>query len=144
MRSLICTFVVCICHRRTHFRMAWPIFLPLSVCSIICRMAFFKLLARDIKASFGLNIVWNRRGNNKWASSPENLSSRFSTRVDSNRLAQLQKLARGLKFQIYKLEILYYLSSEQQMCWSDCADVQADPHLCCSHRHKTGFLMTWL
>ena len=24
------------------------------------------------------------------------------------------------------------------------ADVQADLHLCCSHRHKTGFLMTWL
>ena len=21
---------------------------------------------------------------------------------------------------------------------------QADLHLCCRHRHKTGFLMTWL
>ena len=27
----------------------------------------------------------------------------------------------------------YSLGSEQQRCWSDCADVQADLHLCCSH-----------
>ena len=39
---------------------------------------------------------------------------------------------------------MYYPSSEQQRCWSDCVDAQADQHLCCSHRHKTGFLMTWL
>ena len=35
-----------------------------------------------------------------WASSRENLSSGFSTRSDSNRPVQSQKLARGLKFQI--------------------------------------------
>ena len=36
------------------------------------------------------------------------------TRLDTNRPAQPQKLARVLKFQLYNLEILYYLSSEQQ------------------------------
>ena len=36
------------------------------------------------------------------------------------------------------------LSSEQQRCWSDCANAQADLHLCCSHMAKTGFLMTRL
>ena len=36
------------------------------------------------------------------------------TRPDTNRPAQPQKLARVLKFQLYNLEILYYLSSEQQ------------------------------
>ena len=41
--------------------------------------------------------------------------------------------------------VLYYLSSEQQMCWSDCADAQADLHLCCLHIAKTGcHTMTWL
>ena len=43
----------------------------------------------------------------------ENLSSGFAIRVDSNRPAQQQKLARVLKFPIYKLEVLYYLGSEQ-------------------------------
>ena len=57
----------------------------------------------------------------------------FLTRPDTNRLAQPQKLARVLKFQLYILEILYYLSSEQQRHWSDCVDAQADLRLCCSH-----------
>ena len=39
-----------------------------------------------------------------WAPSRENLSSGLSTRWDSNRPAQLQKLARALKFRIWKLE----------------------------------------
>ena len=39
---------------------------------------------------------------------------------------------------------IYYLSSEQQKCWSDYADAQTDLHLCCSHMAKTGFLMMWL
>ena len=30
----------------------------------------------------------------------------------------------------------YYLSSKQQRCWSDCADAQADLHLCCSHKTR--------
>ena len=40
----------------------------------------------------------------------------FSTRPDRNWPAQPQKLARVLKFRLYNLEILYYLSR----CWSDC------------------------
>ena len=42
------------------------------------------------------------------------------------------------------IEVLYYPGSEQQRCWSDCVNAQADLCLYCSHRHKTGFLMTWL
>ena len=34
--------------------------------------------------------------------------------------------------------------SEQQRCWSDYADAQADLCLCCLYMAKTGFLMTWL
>ena len=51
----------------------------------------------------------------------------------------------------YRLEISaiacrvsHYPGSEQQRRWSDCADVQADLHLCCSHMTWMGFLMTWL
>ena len=40
--------------------------------------------------------------------------------------------------------IIYYLGSEQQRRWSDCANAQADLRLCCSHMTKTGFLMMWL
>ena len=79
-----------------------------------------------------------------WASSREKPSSGFATRVELNWPSLPQKLCRDLKFQIYKLEVLYYLVSEQQRCWSDCADAQADLRLCCSHMAKTGFLMTWL
>ena len=50
--------------------------------------------------------------NNYWATSQENLSSGFPIRVDLNRPAQPQKLARGLKFRIYKLQALYYLGCE--------------------------------
>ena len=66
----------------------------------------------------------------------------FPTRPDTNRPVQPQKLARVLKF---RLEILYYLSSEQQRHWSDCTDAQAVLRLCCSHmtgwplvREKSG------
>ena len=44
----------------------------------------------------------------------KNLSSGFSTRVNSNRSAQLMKLSRVLKCQLYQAEILYYPGSEQQ------------------------------
>ena len=30
---------------------------------------------------------------------------------------------------MYMLYVLYNLSSEQQRCWSDCVDVQADLHI---------------
>ena len=36
------------------------------------------------------------------------------TRVDSDLPVQPQKLGRGFKFRIWKLEVLYYLDSEQQ------------------------------
>ena len=79
-----------------------------------------------------------------WAMSRENLSSGFATREDTNRPAQPQKLGRCVKFWIWKLEVLYHLGSKQQRCWSDCADAQADLHLCCWHMAKSSFLMTWL
>ena len=53
----------------------------------------------------------------------------FLTRSDSNRPAQPQKLAWGLKFWLQTLEALHYLGSEQQRRWSDCADAQADLRL---------------
>ena len=71
-----------------------------------------------------------------WASPRDSLSSWFATRQDTNRPVQPQKLARVFK--------LYYPGSEQQRRWSDCADAQADLHLCCPHMAKTGFLMTRL
>ena len=43
----------------------------------------------------------------------ENLFFGFPTRVDSNRPVKPQKLGRGLKFRIQKLEVVYYLGSEQ-------------------------------
>ena len=39
---------------------------------------------------------------------------------------KLMGLARGLKFRLQPLEVLYYPGSEQQKRWSDCADAQAD------------------
>ena len=68
----------------------------------------------------------------------------FPTRSDSNRPAQLQKLAWGLKFWLQKLETLHYLGSEQQRRWSDCADAQADLRLVVRIWHKTRFLMARL
>ena len=38
----------------------------------------------------------------------------FSTFSDTNQAVQLQKIARGLKFQIWKVEGLYYLCSENK------------------------------
>ena len=67
---------------------------------------------------------------------------RFSIRYDSNRSAHLQWLARVLKFQIQKLEPLYYIGSKQQRCWSDCVDAQADCTFVVRIWHKTNFRMT--
>ena len=74
-----------------------------------------------------------------WVPSRENLSSGFATRYDSNRPAQPHRLATVLRFWIQQVDLLYYLCSEQQRCWSDCADAQADMRLCCSHWHKQVF-----
>ena len=49
-----------------------------------------------------------------WATSQENLSSGFATRVDLNWSVQPQKLGRGLKFRIKKLELLYYLGRKNK------------------------------
>ena len=38
----------------------------------------------------------------------------FSTRSDTNQAVQSQKMARGLKFRIWKKEGLYYLCSENE------------------------------
>ena len=57
----------------------------------------------------------------------------FPTRPDTNRPAQPQKIARVLKIWLKNLEILYYLSSEEQRRWSDCADAQSELRLCCLH-----------
>ena len=38
----------------------------------------------------------------------------FLTRSDTNQAVQLQKMVRGLKFWIWKLEGLYYLCSENK------------------------------
>ena len=43
-----------------------------------------------------------------------NRSSGFSTRSDTNRAVQSKKIGRGLKFQIYKVEGLYYPYSENK------------------------------
>ena len=72
------------------------------------------------------------------------LSSGYPIREDSNPPAQLQRPARVLKFWIYQVYVLYCLKSEQQRCRSDCADAQADLHLCCSYMAKAGYLMTCL
>ena len=42
----------------------------------------------------------------------ENLSSGFPTRSDTNPAVQPQKMVRGLRFQIKKVEELYYLCSK--------------------------------
>ena len=76
----------------------------------------------------GFSVDWNF-----WATPRENLSLGFATRQDTNWPAQLQRPARILKFRIYKLEVSFWLSREQQRCWSDCADAQADLPLYCLH-----------
>ena len=57
----------------------------------------------------------------------------FRPAKNSNQSAQLRRLAiyRALKFWIQQVYALYYLDSEQNRRWSDCADAQADLCLCC-------------
>ena len=94
------------------------------------------LICFKVKKCF-LFLIWNTETalNNIWkqfeSRHDKTCLREFPTWPDTNRPAQPQKLARVLKFQLQNLEILYYLSSEQQRRWSDCADVQADLRLCC-------------
>ena len=67
-----------------------------------------------------------------WASSRENLSLGFATRWDSNRPARLQKIA-SLEFLDIASRGIILSKQRKQRRWSDCADVQADLRLCCSH-----------
>ena len=78
----------------------------------------------------------------------KNLSSGVPTGSDTNRAVQPQKMARGLYFQVLKVEGLYYLCSENkganQLCGYPaqliCAFVCADA----KKKKKTGFLVTRL
>ena len=54
----------------------------------------------------------------------------FPTRSDTNRAVQLQKMARGLKFGIKKVEELYYLCSENKGADQLCGYREADLRLC--------------
>ena len=60
----------------------------------------------------------------------------FPTWSDTNQAVQLQKMARGFKFRIKKVERLYYLCSENKG--------EADLRLLFSHMQKAGFLTTRL
>ena len=73
------------------------------------------------------------------------MSLGLATRQDSNWPAQLQKLARVLKFWICQ-EQIYVILSRQRIAKAQITlrRVQADLHLCCSHIAKTSFVMSWL
>ena len=71
--------------------------------SYACRTCVLRILGT---VKHNIHITCNS------ASSRENLSSGFETRVDSNRPAQPQKQSRGLKLHIKKLQVLYYLGNE--------------------------------
>ena len=64
----------------------------------------------------------------------------FPTWSDTNQAVHLQKMARGLKFQIKKVEGFYYLCSKNKG-----ADQLCGPRICsvslCSHMQNVGFLM---
>ena len=82
----------------------------------------------------------------------ENLSSRFPARSNTNRAVQPQKMARGMKFQIYEVEALYYLCSENKgagqllgFCAADLCGYRtraADLCLCFRICKKAGFPVT--
>ena len=54
----------------------------------------------------------------------------FPTWSDTNQAVQLQKMARGLKFQILKVEGLYYLCSENKGADQLRGHREADLRLC--------------
>ena len=54
----------------------------------------------------------------------------FSTRSGTNQAVQLQKMARGLKFRIKKVEGLYYLCSENKGADQLRGHRKADLRLC--------------
>ena len=54
----------------------------------------------------------------------------FPTLSDTNQDVQLQKMTRGLKFRIYKVEGLYYLCNENKGADQLCGYREADLRLC--------------
>ena len=54
----------------------------------------------------------------------------FPTRSDTNQAVQLQKMARGLKFRIKKVEELYYRCSENKSANQLCGHREADLRHC--------------
>ena len=62
-------------------------------------------------------IYWPVMRRSKYEPCHEKASLGVSTWYDSNRPAQLQRLARVLKFRLKQVEVLYYLGSKQQRCW---------------------------
>ena len=65
-----------------------------------------------------------------WASLWENLPSEFPTRSHTRRAVQPQKMARGLKFGIKKVEELYYLCSKNKGADQLHGYCEADLRLC--------------
>ena len=68
----------------------------------------------------------------------------FPTWSDTNQAVQLQKMARGLKFRIQKVEGMYYLCSENKGADQLRGHREADLCLWFSHMQNVGFLMTRL
>ena len=54
----------------------------------------------------------------------------YQTWSDTNQAVQLQKMTRGLEFQIWKVERLYYLCSENKGADQLRSYREADLHLC--------------
>ena len=69
--------------------------IPFSVLKVT-----FLCKERQVSNLFAQKPLFTKPTINNRASSRENLSLEFATRVDSNQPAQLQRLARGLKFWI--------------------------------------------
>ena len=66
------------------------------------------------------------------------------TRSDTNEAVQLQKMARGLKFRIQKVEGLHYLCSENKGADQLRGYREVDLRLFFSHMQNVSFLMTRL
>ena len=68
----------------------------------------------------------------------------FPSWSDTNQAVQLQKMTRGLKFRIRKVEGLYYLCSENKGADQLRGYREADLRFEKTHMQNVGFLMTGL
>ena len=68
----------------------------------------------------------------------------FPTWPDTNHAVQLQKMARGLKFRIHEVGVLYYLCSENKGADQLRGHREADLRLCFRIMPNVGFLLTRL